>query len=81
MKLRLTEIKYIGHLITQNGVKPDPKKIETIINLPSPKNIAHLQRFLGMVAYLSKFLPNMSSHTASLRKLEQKGEPWHWGKR
>jgi len=60
MKLRKNEITYIGHLLSDKGVKPDPKKIETITNMPAPQNTTHLKRFLGMVNYLAKFLPNLS---------------------
>ena len=74
MKLRLTELKYVGHIISKDGIKLDPKKVETILNMPSPTNVVQLKRFMGMVSYFAKFLPTMSKHTEPLRKLEQKGQ-------
>ena len=78
VKLRLTEVTYIGHRLTSNGLKPDPKKVEAIVNMPTPKDLPELRRFLGMVNYLSKFLPNLSTVTDSLRKLEEKDTVWCW---
>ena len=77
MKLRLTELKYVGHIISKDFIKPDPKKVETILNMPSPTSAVQLKRFMGMVSYLSKLLPTTSKHTEQLRKLEHKGQEWH----
>ena len=77
MKLRLTELKYAGHIISKDGIKSDPKKIERVLNLPSPTNAVQLKRFMGMVCYISKLIPTMSKHTEQLRKLEQKSQDWH----
>ena len=78
MKLRMTELKYVGHIISKNGIKPDPKKVETVMNMPSPTNVEQLRRFLGMISYLSKFLPSISEKTEPLRKLERKDHEFHW---
>ena len=68
-----------GHVLSADGVKPDPKKVEAIIAMPTPANREDLQRFLGVVTYLSKFIPNMSQKSASLRQLLQKDVEWSWG--
>lgn len=52
VQLRKSEIQYIGHLLTSEGVKPDPRKVSAITSMPSPRDKAELKRFLGMVAYL-----------------------------
>ena len=44
--------------------------------MPYPSDVKGLQRFLGMVSYLAKFMPNLSSHTVHLRKLLEKGSVW-----
>lgn len=59
-KLRLKELPYIGHVLTPNGLKPDPKKIQAIIDFETPKDVAGVQRFLGLVNYLSKFMSHLS---------------------
>lgn len=60
VKLRQKEMAYMGHVITPNGLKPDPNKIRAINNMQAPNEVKALKRFLGMVSYLSKFLPSIS---------------------
>ena len=59
-QIRLKEISYIGHILSQDGIKPDPRKVQAIMKLEIPENKEELQRFLGMTTYLSKFIPNYS---------------------
>ena len=61
------------------GVRPDPRKIDAIKNLPEPKSEALLQSFLGRVNYLSWFSPNIAKMMTNLRALLKKGTefPWH----
>ena len=47
-------------ILTESGIKPDPKKVEAIHNWPTPKNITELLSFLGSVNYLSQFIPELS---------------------
>ena len=78
VRLRLTEVPYIGHLLTADGLKPDPKKVEAIVMMPQPTDVQAVKRFLGMANYLSKFLPHLSTVTEPLRRLENKDVEWHW---
>ena len=66
---RESEVHYVGHVLSADGVKPDPKKVEAIIAMPTPTNRDDLQRFLGVVTYLSKFIPVMSQKSAPLCQL------------
>lgn len=77
-KIRMMEIKYIGHILSTQGLKSDEEKIRVVTQLPKPKNKQELQRFLGMVQYLAKFIPNLSETSAPLRKLLEKDTAWHW---
>ena len=67
------KIIFLGHKITAEGVQPDHNKVEEIQRMPYRTDVKVLQRLLGMVNYLSKFLPNLSTHTVHLRKLLEKG--------
>ena len=80
MRLHLTDLPYIGHRLTPEGVKPDPAKMAAIQEMAEPKTPQEVRRFLGMVNYLAKFLPNLSQVTEPLRKLTQKEEEFKWGK-
>ena len=55
-------------MLTADGQKPDPKKIEAILMIAKPADVQSLKRFLGMANYLSKFLPQLSTVTEPLRR-------------
>lgn len=74
----LSEIKYVGHIFSADGVKADPSKIEAITKMPTPNDSSELHRLLGMITYLGKFIPNLSDNTALLRNLLQKDSIWTW---
>ena len=74
----IREIKYVGHIFSDKGLCIDLSKVEAIRNMPVPQTVAEVHRFLGMVAYLGKFIPNLSSNTAELRKLLETKENWNW---
>ena len=77
-QIGLEEISYIGHTLSKEGLKPDPKKTRAINEMKEPKNVEELQRFLGMVTYVAKFIPNYSQVSAPLRQLLEKDVAWHW---
>ena len=59
-------INFFGCLYDANGVHPDPGKVDAVHALPAPTNITELQEFLGLVMYLSPFIPGLSTLTAPL---------------
>ena len=65
----MTELPYIGHILTSEGVKPDPKQMCAIRNMEAPRNSEEVRRFLGHVNYMAKFIPNLSAESESLRRL------------
>ena len=77
-KLRHLSVPFIGHVLTDKGLAPDPEKTMAIVKMPTPTNVKSLQEFLGMVQYLAKFLPQLSKVTEPLRKLERKKAQWCW---
>ena len=77
--LRESEVPFIGHITTSKGLCIDPAKVKAIQKMPAPTDKAGVQRVLGMVQYLSKFLPNLADITKPLRDLTQKDVPWTWG--
>ena len=78
IQFRVTQVKYLGHILSSDGIRPDAEKVNAIINMPSPADRKELQRFLGMITYLSKFVPDFSTHTDELRQLLKKDIAWHW---
>ena len=73
---RSNQITYLGQLLTSEGIKADPRKVSAILDIPAPENKSDLQRFLGMVTYLGKFVPNLSEVSAPLRVLLEKDIAW-----
>ena len=80
-QLRLPSVTYIGHQLTAEGLKPDPNKILAVTSMQYPQNKEELQRYLGMITYLSKFIPNLSQISSPLRELLEKKIEWHWDER
>ncbi|XP_064483004.1 uncharacterized protein K02A2.6-like [Ornithodoros turicata] len=74
----LSRITYLGHELSPEGIAPDPEKVRAIEALPLPKDKPELLRFLGMVTFLTKFIPNFSTKTSRLRELLKADVPWHW---
>lgn len=72
------QIKYIGHIFSSEGVQTDPERIKAIELMKQPKNVKELQRFLGVINYVEKFIPNKSERTAKLRELLKKDVEWIW---
>ncbi|UYV69804.1 K02A2.6-like [Cordylochernes scorpioides] len=77
-KFQLQEIQFLGHIVTTEGIKIDPEKVRAIGEIKSPSNKQELQRLLGMVQYLSRFIPNLAEKTKNMRLLLKKDTPWLW---
>ena len=59
LTLRVDTLDFMGHRLTADGLKPDPTKVEAIVNMEAPKDKSEVQRFCGAVNYLAKFLPKL----------------------
>ncbi|RXN39425.1 dynein heavy chain axonemal [Labeo rohita] len=77
-RFRVSEVSYVGHLLTDQGIKPDPTKTDAVSSMPTPADKHDVQRFLGMTNYLSKFIPGYSKITAPLRQLLLQDVEWSW---
>lgn len=60
------EIPFLGHLISEQGTKPLPDKVEPILNYPLPKTVKELRRFLGLLNFFRRFLPHAARMQANL---------------
>ena len=78
IKLRKSEVRYIGHLLTAEGLKIDPEKVKALLEMPVPKDKAGVARFIGFVKYLSEFLEQLSEVTAPIRELEKQDVEFCW---
>lgn len=72
------EVGYLGHVISDQGVKPDPKKIECLQNYPAPTTQKKIKQFLGLAGYYRRFIENFSGISKPLTNLLKKGVPFKW---
>lgn len=77
-QFKLKEVKYFGHIFSEDGIKIDPNRTDSIVNMKSPTSKKELQIFLGMVNYLRKFIPNLANMMSPLRELLKKNVGWLW---
>lgn len=85
LKLRLnkcrfcqSEVTYLGHVISEKGISPDPEKIKAILEIPEPKTAKEVKSFLGLPSYYRKFIQGCSQISAPLIKLLKKNAVFQW---
>jgi hypothetical protein len=67
-------VKYFGHIISEDGLRPDPKLTEVIRNYPTPQNKNHVKSFLGLSGYYRKFIWDYSNKARALQILTRQKE-------
>lgn len=72
------KISYLGYTISENKISKCPNKTKSILEAPRPKNVDDVRKFLGLVTYYSKFIPNISTITYPIRELLQKKKKFLW---
>lgn len=78
MKFKLAQLSYVGHVILAEDLRPDPAKVEAILNMPPPTDKQGLRRIMGMVNYLQKFAPGSSELTTPIRILLKDDAEFVW---
>ena len=73
---KTAELDFLGHVVTNNDLKPDQKKVETILQMPNPTDVEAVRRIQGMNTYLAKFLPQLSSVMEPVRRLTRQDCEW-----
>lgn len=72
------EMKFLGHTITNEGIKPDPENVKAIKEFPTPKTRKQLKSFLGMVGFLRKHATAEALTAPNLHDLLKKYKGWKW---
>ncbi|GJP57580.1 hypothetical protein CLOP_g20993, partial [Closterium sp. NIES-67] len=70
------DLEYLGHLVGNDGLKVDPKKVVAVQNWPVPQDVGQIRSFLGLANYFRRFLENYSTVVAPLTALTRKGSAW-----
>ena len=79
LRLHLPEVLYTGHIISANGIRPDPAKVTAIQEMPEPASVSDVRRFLGMCNYLSRYVPRLSDVREPIRRLTEAEAMFGWG--
>ena len=66
-------------MISEDGIRSDPEKIESVEDMITPQNVSDVRRFLRMVNQLGRFIPHLAEKTKPLRDLLSKKNQFHWG--
>ena len=74
----LKEVSFLGHIVSAEGIRVDPTKIEAIVNWKPPRNITEVRSFLGLVGYYRIFVKGFSVIASPLTKLLRKGIKFEW---
>ncbi|KAL6455308.1 hypothetical protein MHYP_G00362590 [Metynnis hypsauchen] len=77
--LSKSEVSFLGHVVSANGISPDPSKTEAVKRMQEPTTVSELRSFLGMVNQLGKFIPQLAERDKPLRDLLSKNNCWMWG--
>ena len=76
--LNVTEVKFLGHLISASGIRPDPSIASKITSFKPPTTRPELESFLGLVNYFGRMIQNYSKIVQPLHELRKKTIPFHW---
>ena len=71
-------IQYLGHLISGEGIKPLPEKLESIKEMPPPTTPKEVKQFLGLIGYYRKFVPRFADVARPLTNLTRLDQPFEW---
>ncbi|CAB0043095.1 unnamed protein product [Trichogramma brassicae] len=73
-----TTVTYLGHIISEKGVEPDPSKVSAVSNFPRPKNRKNIKQFLGLAGYYRRFVKDFAKIAKPLTSLLKADTPWDW---
>lgn len=65
------EVKYLGNIVSSEGVKPDPEKVATVCNWPTPTTVKEVRSFLSFAGYYRRFIPHCPNCRANLGTYEK----------
>ena len=71
-------LKFLGHIVSDKGVSPDPDKLKAIHDFPVPQNLEEMRRFLGLVGYYRDYVPGFAHIVHPLVDLTKKGVTYCW---
>ena len=77
-QFRVPTMLFFGHVFSENGLSPDPKKVEALQRVAPPTNVSEVRSLLSSAAFCSRFVKDFAVITRPLRQLTCKGVKWQW---
>ena len=77
----LTEVSFLGHIVSKEGIQVDPKKIEVVVEWKPPRNVREVRSFLGLAGYYRRFVKGFSMIAAPMTRLLQKNVKYEWSEK
>ena len=71
-------VEYLGHVITPDGLKPNPRQVSAIQDYPAPESVSQVRQFLGMTSYYRRFIDGFAKIAAPLHSLTKKNSMFSW---
>ena len=78
-EFKTAALDFLGHCVTNKGLKPDQKKVESILQMPNPTDVEAVRLLQWMIMFLAKFLPRLSSVMEPIRRLTRQYCEWRMG--
>jgi hypothetical protein len=73
------EVEFCGHYVGRDGLRIAPSKVEAVKERPRPTSAIEILSFMGLVNYLSAYIPNFARVALPLTNMQSGTKPWHWG--
>ncbi len=72
------QVEYLGHVVSEEGVKTDPQKISAVRGWPTPTTVSEVKSFVGMASYYRRYVRGFAEIAKPLHRLGEKQKPFQW---
>jgi hypothetical protein len=74
----LTEVSFLGHIISAGGISVDPSKVKNVLSWNTPQNVSEVRSFLGLAGYYKRFIEGFSKISNPMTELLVKDKTFEW---
>ena len=71
-KLFQLRTKFLGHVVSENGIEPDPEKVRAVVDWPTPRNLTEARSFVALASYYRRFVGSFAEIARPIHLLTQK---------